>query len=574
MTEKVSMKVKRVGIVLVTSLLLAACDGREPAERTVSKELTAQTEKEEKEILSEELQGEEAGEKETEEAEEQEDITENKYVLAGSIYTDCMLGTEIWSQYEYDDNGKLIAKRIYDAASVENCEEYLYDSNGNVIQENIVYSDGTAMSGNSYEYDEEGYLKKHILKFIDGSENIISYEYETDSRGVRTGCIVYNSAGEQVSSYVYEYDTDGVLKKEYKYSADGEIEQEITYDVNQNAVSDYYYISGEPQIKTLYEYDEYGNRKKIINVNGTQERADTFINSYDEQNHLIHVERYDGKNELIESTDYVYTILDENYHLYSLDETYLQIAANESIQESEETNDERIEEANNKLIADNFDYEQLERLILNDMTVFTSGEHGEYGKHHMALESIELRETGVDELDGRKYAEVTLIYSSIYGTFRYIGRAYYETNLNGVQEITECRKVGFFPDNPDVNWEEIDQVLTEQAHSYVFAGSYYNVDVDKYGNEVTNMNMKRTFAAENQFTGIYHETTPVNDEYGFYVFSQSDVEEYQFMLQICWRNGLCDKYYGNELDEQYRIELYPYSIYDGILSEPLILKYM
>ena len=500
------------------------------------------------------------------------EIEENpSFVKMGTIFTDYELGRRIWTQYEYDIDGYLYATREYDADSPAGCYEYIYDSMGNEIEYNWVGVDGTREHYTFWDYDENGNLVKETSVNLYGDDNIVTYENETDGQGNLISSTGYFNTGEVSGKSNYEYFESGAVKKENRYMEDGTLKEELFYDEHGNMLEDKYYENGELYIHTVfaYEYDENGNKTKRISLSDESQQEVTYVNYYDDWNNLIKQEYYGADGTLITATEYAYMEFDVNKPLCSLEETMalLETGAVEMSDIAEES-----EENENAEVPGDFDFEYLEELIFNEFTMFT---HGEYGRHHMQLESVTFDELGVEA--GKPYCEVILQYNSDYGTFRYRGRAFYETNLNGMLEITECRNVGYFKDNPVVDWDAVD-AQNGMDTIYVNSGHYNRVVTDKYGNEDLDMNYDYTFAGITNSYGLYDENTPNGTGHGTYMFLPSDVAGYEFVLQICWNNGMAQKYYGNTLVpvhtlHPHKFELYISDIDRGISGEPLILCY-
>lgn len=556
-------KNRRIILAIISSVILTACGGKTPAtydrnaywnevERD-SEEENSQTE----EILTEEEQSIE--------------IEEKNYVLMGAIYTDYELGRKIWTQYEYDNDGYLYATREYDADSPAGCYEYIYDSMGNEIEYNWVEVDGTREHYTFWDYDENGNLIQETSVNLYGDDNIVTYENETDEQGNVISCIEYYNSGELSGKRTYEYFESGAVKKENRYMEDGTLKEELFYDEHGNMLEDKYYQDGELYIHSVfeYEYDENGNKTKRTSLSDEPQKIVTYVNYYDEWNNLIKQENYGEDGTLKTAIEYAYMEFDASKLVCSLDETITLLE--KGMVEMSDIAEESGENENAELIGD-FDFEYLEKLIFNDFTMFT---HGEYGRHHMQLESVTFDELGVEH--GKPYCEVILQYNSDYGTFRYRGRAFYETNLNGMLEIIECRKVGYFMDNPVVDWDAVD-AQSGLDTIYVNSGHYNRVVKDEYGNESLDIYYDYTFTAITNLYGIYNEDTPRGRGHGTYMFLPSDVAGYEFMLQICWDDGMAQKYYGNTLVpvrtlEPNKFELYKYDYFDGIISEPIVISY-
>lgn len=212
--------------------------------------------------------------------------------------------------------------------------EYIYDTNGNLTQQNgygWYESQWVHYSKTEYTSDTNGNLTQEIEYSWNGSEfvNDLKTEYTYDTNGILTQEIYYYWNVSEWSSHskteYITYDTNGNLtqyidyswdgsqwvnysKTEYTYNTNGNLTQyngyywdisqwvinsktEYTYDTNGNLTQeiDYYWDGVQWYIdwKTDYTYDTNGNLTQYINVrwNGVEWSNDwktefTYNNSY------------------------------------------------------------------------------------------------------------------------------------------------------------------------------------------------------------------------------------------------------------------------------------------------------
>lgn len=133
-------------------------------------------------------------------------------------------------EYVYDANGNRIKEIRYDEDRVDSWTEYEYDANGNQIKEISYYSDGSVSGWHEYEYDANGDLTKDADYFIppyynsDGSAGEwVVYEYEYEYVYDANGNLIeeVSSGPKGTSSTRYEYDINRNLIKEVRYGSDG-----------------------------------------------------------------------------------------------------------------------------------------------------------------------------------------------------------------------------------------------------------------------------------------------------------------------------------------------------------------
>ena len=178
-------------------------------------------------------------------------------------------GKDVLDEYVYDENGRLIEHKG-DQYSQPERETYEYDGDGNIVR-TVVYYNPSYYDISEFNYDDNGRLISKVVRECDNRPecyryNIDNYDYTYDSdgnlikvsqidEGLRSTNYVYdeasrliseyytNAEGEVTSSYEYKYDEKGRLIADNKY--------EYTYDVLGNLV----------KTKSIKEYDYYLGRE-------------------------------------------------------------------------------------------------------------------------------------------------------------------------------------------------------------------------------------------------------------------------------------------------------------------------
>ena len=112
--------------------------------------------------------------------------------------------------YTYDTNGNVLTEEVdYDAdGTVDklNSWTYTYDSDGNMLSEERDYgADGTGAERHTYTYDANG--------------NMLSEEVDHDADGTV----------DKLKSWTYTYDSDGNMLSAEFYGADGTLSSSYTY---------------------------------------------------------------------------------------------------------------------------------------------------------------------------------------------------------------------------------------------------------------------------------------------------------------------------------------------------------
>lgn len=224
-------------------------------------------------------------------------------------------GLETW--YKYDENWNVIYyKTVYDGQTQRECvvktvfcetgnEESELDKvkNDSDYDEFRIYNNAGLLLAVFdhdrlflYTYDSNGNLIGENIKDYDSSTGFtqsVSFAYEYDENNNLVKKADYKSSGELIQTWTYEYDENGDRIQEHRFNADGS--EPDTYE----------------QTKWEYTYDEFGRvivRKAVgIDHNGTYNKV-TY--SYDENGGLISMETNETKLGIM--IKYVY-VPKENY---------------------------------------------------------------------------------------------------------------------------------------------------------------------------------------------------------------------------------------------------------------------
>lgn len=255
--------------------------------------------------------------------------------LKVSIYSVKNSNSKILSQYiTYDHNGYILEEGYYDETNSiqsHNIGSYEYYENGNLKKEICYYSDGSIEF--AHEYDENNNVIKSIYYNGDGSiSSIVESEY--DNYGNILNYISYHSDNSirYQSQYVYEYYSndlihtcqetsyagttlDKIRKKNYNhlghltsditYNKDGSIDYAIYHDYqydnnNNNLLTDIEYRNlgdgDKLYSETRYEYDENNNLTKEIYLDSDGYVSFTYEYLYDNERNLVKESYYDYYN--------------------------------------------------------------------------------------------------------------------------------------------------------------------------------------------------------------------------------------------------------------------------------------
>ena len=192
----------------------------------------------------------------------------------------------IHSLTEYDERGNVIREENYlPDGTVEDKIVNTYDENGNLIAY-VNTINGEVAENKSWEY-ENGKVSKEYIHYVDGSKDVVNYEYDNEGR---------------LTSKKY-YDDEGEMEQQTDVEYDGETVKEITHD-------DEGEISEEHQ--SVYKGDKSLSRSQKDYTTG---EGVTVKNEYDDKGRVISTMRYNENDEMIEKVTREYNENDRVSHL-------------------------------------------------------------------------------------------------------------------------------------------------------------------------------------------------------------------------------------------------------------------
>ena len=186
--------------------------------------------------------------------------------------------------YEYDEYGNVIKLTENDWATIRE-----YDKHNNVVKEGFDYGSGVHYwSHYKNTYDEKGNLVEVRISYDEGGEDTVyTYEYDEQNRvtikkrnGVVREQYIYNADG----SYKKLNDPYLNLKQSYElYDKAGKMIEsnviqlasstytshtkiEYIYDDDGKLIESIHSFNGEIEYRRIYEFDEYGNNTKVIQI--------------------------------------------------------------------------------------------------------------------------------------------------------------------------------------------------------------------------------------------------------------------------------------------------------------------
>ena len=177
--------------------------------------------------------------------------------------------------YEYDEYGNVIKLTELDWATIRE-----YDKHNNVVKEGIDYGSGVHYWRHyKNTYDKKGNLVEVRISYDEGGEDTVyTYEYDEQNR-----VTIKKRNGEAQEQYIYN--ADGSYKKlkdlhlnleeSYElYDKAGKMilaiskhtKTEYSYDDDGKLIESIRSVNGEIEYRRIYEFDEYGNNTKVIQI--------------------------------------------------------------------------------------------------------------------------------------------------------------------------------------------------------------------------------------------------------------------------------------------------------------------
>lgn len=205
-------------------------------------------------------------------------------------------------EFEYDDHGELLYKRVYDETTCTHVTEYVnaYDGEGRLIQSDS-YRDGEPDESWTYTYENDILTQTKFIHRSEYSTDTIVETFDEAGNVLRNETTV--ELGGSTSTGVTEYFYDGDKLIEWK-SDDGR-SSDYTYDASGNLEKSAYYTAPE----TLHSYREYTYAKGTetetqFNPDGTQ--ITKVVRTYDVYGNLIKEEYYNESGGLSQTGAYTY----------------------------------------------------------------------------------------------------------------------------------------------------------------------------------------------------------------------------------------------------------------------------
>lgn len=225
-------------------------------------------------------------------------------LLVSKVYYYGEQSGEELDRYEYDDSGKVLKHFHYGALA----HEYQYDDDGHCIKKRVIDSDGVSIY--TYTYREGNLATSYeeiatTIEVDDTSVPIYEYYYtEYDDAGRVLKETVFE-ANESPYTDVYQYTNDSVVVTSYDLSGNELAVFKAQYDCNNRVIyKECLYPASDYSWSNRYDYTDYSETYYHYDSNGSLVRS--YYRMWDAQNKLLLEENRDANGNASSSWKYEY----------------------------------------------------------------------------------------------------------------------------------------------------------------------------------------------------------------------------------------------------------------------------
>jgi len=193
--------------------------------------------------------------------------------------------------YAYDVRGNLLSEVSYTTYGLtEQTATYTYDAADRLTSEKFVQEGDDFSEWREYLRDEQGMITQEVHHFLDGTQDVVEYQYGDDGKLLRKAFV--NDDGDLEKEEIMTY-ANGKLLEEKTLSYDGALLAKHLYEYHSNGEIQQHeqLIPDEKgELKHMSFYDESGNKIKVLVYNGLGQLVEITRMTYDENNVLIKTE--------------------------------------------------------------------------------------------------------------------------------------------------------------------------------------------------------------------------------------------------------------------------------------------
>jgi YD repeat-containing protein len=162
--------------------------------------------------------------------------------------------------YRYDNKGNMIGWMSYAVTDTEVARgSYAYDDKGRILADSMFDAKGRQVEWHTYSYDEDNHLAKRAHFTAHGEKVVDNYVYDMDGDKIQDTRTGFDGSTISVSRYKYY---DGKLTQEdilTDSTTDYVPAEKIRYDAKGNKTEDDRYRGGVAAGKETYKYDDAAN---------------------------------------------------------------------------------------------------------------------------------------------------------------------------------------------------------------------------------------------------------------------------------------------------------------------------
>jgi hypothetical protein len=230
---------------------------------------------------------------------------ERMYIFPADKKENAKKNDSLRSEISYNEFGKPLKSTTYfpDMTIINDTE---YDINGHELK--MINKDGNENIKQTviYEYNHDDSLSK--VKYLNGSGEL-TYTKDSNEDSKSGYKLSRNTKGEVVSKTYSNYDSQKKIYISRLLKPDDEIKYENKYLLNDKMLILEWTITDNIQnrkFKTVFKYDDYGNKTEEVKYDSNGNLTDKTINVYDDKNLLSKSYWYQPADKLKQTTKYIY----------------------------------------------------------------------------------------------------------------------------------------------------------------------------------------------------------------------------------------------------------------------------
>ena len=164
---------------------------------------------------------------------------------------------EYVTKFVYDSDGNLIRQEMYDDGELDYVEKAMEYADGRLVKETENDDYGKAMYVNTYAYDEQGRVIRHVRDEVQNKDRR-TYEFTYDANGNRIKDLIYDYGNALIAKTYRTFDEQNRLVETEEEDLDHYRKIVMEYDGAQVVKNSLHDRDGQLQGWAEYTYDENG----------------------------------------------------------------------------------------------------------------------------------------------------------------------------------------------------------------------------------------------------------------------------------------------------------------------------